>query len=192
MKEIILVANGKGWSESPREGVSWGINHILMQRPVDMVFEIHDLKEKFARFDEGAHHVRAMKIAAKENIPYMVRSHDEPIPIHIRKVYPLETITKFFGTDLIGSSFDAMMAMAIYSGYESIKTYGFQMKRNATHDNQRESALFWIGQAMGRGIQMYWHKYKDNPEHSDMFLTRDGKVYGFDIPQRLWDYTNVI
>jgi hypothetical protein len=157
-----------------------------------MVFEIHDLKEKFARVDSGEHHARAMKRGARDNVPYMVRSAEEPVPIHIRRVYPLASIIEFFGTDLIGSSFDAMMAMAIYSGYQSIKVYGFLMKRGREYDHQRDSAHFWWGQAMGRGIKMYWHKYKDNPEFSDMMQTRDGLVYGFGIPQRKWDYTNVI
>lgn len=191
MREIILVANGKGWSESPLEGTCWGTNHILMQRPVDMVFEIHDLAKKFARPEDGEHHVRAMNRGARENIPYMVRSDDEPVPDRIRRVYPLEDVITFFKTDLIGSSFDAMMAYAIYCGYQSIKVYGFLMKRGREYDHQRDSAHFWWGQTMARDIKMYWHKYKDNPDFSDMMQTRDGLVYGFGIPQRQWDYTNV-
>jgi len=190
LDKITLIANGKGWSESPRDSPSWGTNHILMNRPVDMVFEIHDLRKKFSSEPSGAHHARAARRGARDNVPYMVRSADEPVAEHIKRVYPWEEIFNFFGTDLIGSSFDAMMAYAIYSGYKHFDIYGFLMKRGREYDHQRDSAHFWIGQLMGRGLSFYWHQYQ-GIAFSDMMQTRDGLVYGLGVPQKKWPYMPV-
>ena len=190
-----LIANGKGWVEAPQRrlnGECWGVNHILMQRPVDMVFEIHDLQEKFSR-PLGAHCHRALKRAIRDNIPYVVRSETEPyVPEKIRVVYPWEEVFQYHGTDLIGSTFDAMMAYALYTEkFSEIYVYGFLMRRGRQYDHQRDSAHFWLGYCMGRGVKFFWNQYKGKP-FSDMMRTVDGRVYGLGIPQRLWPYMSVM
>lgn len=52
------------------------------------------------------------------------------------------------------STFAWMMAMAIYEGFDRIQVYGFAMGTKSEYLHQAPGATFWIGQALGRGIDI--------------------------------------
>ena len=66
------------------------------------------------------------------------------------------------------STFDYMIALAIYEGFQRIEIYGFEM--DAEYRDQRDGGLFWIGFALGRGIDVYL------PEGNTIF---DPLIYGY-------------
>ena len=52
------------------------------------------------------------------------------------------------------SSFDFLMGLAIYEGFERIECYGFEMGSDTEYRYQREGAAYWIAQCDARGIEL--------------------------------------
>lgn len=89
-----------------------------------------------------------------------------PVPSCVR--YPIEEVTEYiYGDKLVkglpsshvtqdfySSSFDYMMALAIYERWDVIELYGFEMGSLTEYRYQREGGAFFIGQAIARGIQV--------------------------------------
>lgn len=193
MKKLIILGKGPGWSECPKPTIDvpvWSMTNILIKRTdVSMVFEIHDLREKLGRVGEGYLHQEAISEAIRLNIPYVVREHWDFLPHLNQVVYPYEEVVNHFGIDLFGCSMDAMLALAIYQGYEEIHLHGTGQHRGSTWDYQIESINFWLGVCFGRGIRLYIHHW-GGVRHTDILTTHDGLVYGFGGKQRVFDYTN--
>lgn len=68
------------------------------------------------------------------------------------------------------STFAYMMALAIYEMFERIELYGFEMSGGDEFVPQKACAEFWIGYALGRGIEVVL------PEGSQLAW---GPLYGF-------------
>jgi hypothetical protein len=114
------------------------------------------------------------------NIPIYMRNHFEEIPLSIE--YPVQTernlLMKFWrgkeNINYLTSSFAYMLPIAILEGFERIEMYGFEMSDNAEYVQQKACAEFWMGYALGKGIEIY------TPEgcqilHSDLY---GGRGYG--------------
>lgn len=187
-KTLHLCGLGPGWSLCPpmNEGrMIWGINNILVRREVNYVFEIHNFYEKFNRVKGGHVHQMATRLASGSKTPYIVREHWDFIP-HIKQViYPFGAIFQHFQTDLIGCSFDAMLALAIYTGWKNIQVYGFGANLASQYDYQVPSNNFWLGVCTGAGVNINFHSI-GGLRHSDIMRTVDGMVYGLDQPQGKW------
>jgi hypothetical protein len=78
--------------------------------------------------------------------------------------YPLEDIVqKYLGKlrrgDKISryftNSLSYLIAMALYEGFQRIEIYGFEMAHNTEYVSQKANAEFWLGIALGRGIEVY-------------------------------------
>lgn len=52
------------------------------------------------------------------------------------------------------SSVTYAIALAIYQGYERIEIYGIEMETTTEYKRQRDGVTFWIGIALGRGIEV--------------------------------------
>ena len=52
------------------------------------------------------------------------------------------------------SSVAYAIAYAIYKGYERIELYGIEMESTTEYMHQRDGVTFWIGVALGRGIEV--------------------------------------
>ncbi len=63
------------------------------------------------------------------------------------------------------------IAYAIYLGYERIELYGIEMATETEYLMQRDGVTFWVGIAMGRGIEVVI------PEQSGMFRSL---MYGYE------------
>jgi len=90
---------------------------------------------------------------------YMLEEYDD-VPNAVK--YPLAEVSKALGGLRIGnknkikfyhSTFDYMIALAIYEGYKRIEIYGFEFGGKYKH--QRFSAYTWKGIALGKGIELY-------------------------------------
>jgi hypothetical protein len=53
------------------------------------------------------------------------------------------------------SSFAYEMALALYEGFERIEIYGFDMSATDEFAPQKACAEFWIGMALGMGVEIY-------------------------------------
>jgi hypothetical protein len=196
MLQVIITGKGPGWSDCPKptpETPVWGVTSIMRKNPyVSKVFEIHDLAEKFGRKHEGWTHQEAAIIAGNAGIPYVVREHWDLLPSNLpQEIYPLEEVIAEFGTDFIGCTMDACIALAIYQGYESIHIYGGGQHRDSEYDYQIDSLNFWLGVCTGRKIEFYLHQW-GGVKHTDVLTTINGTVYGFDIEQRKFQYFNTM
>jgi hypothetical protein len=196
MKKVIILGKGPGWSECPEptaEVPVWSMTNILVKRTaVTKVFEIHNLRKKFDRpRGEGLMHQEACREAQRLGIPYVVREHWDFLPNLIQHVYPWKDVFAEFNIDFIGCSMDAMIALAIHQGYESIHLHGTGQHRGSVYDYQVESINFWLGVCVGRKLEFYIHHW-GGVRHSDILTTRDGLVYGLGGPMKLFSYTNTV
>ena len=69
------------------------------------------------------------------------------------------------------SSFDFLMGLAIYEGFERIECYGFEMGSDTEYKYQREGAAYWIAQCDARGIELVL------PENTALLKN---KLYGYE------------
>jgi hypothetical protein len=94
--------------------------------------------------------------------PIYMQFHYPEIPDSVE--YPLEDIVqKYIGKlrhgDKISryftNSLAYMVALAMYEGFQRIEIYGFEMAHDTEYVTQKANAEFWIGLALGRGIEIY-------------------------------------
>jgi hypothetical protein len=103
--------------------------------------------------------------------PIYLWSSDTSIPAST--VYPLEHIQDYFKTARFGSSFDWLIALAIFEKFEQIEIVWCRMKDGVEIRNQLPTANYWIGQAEARGIPVIIH--------GDSALHQPEKRYGYEI-----------
>lgn len=161
-----IVGKGSGWEKAPDNNV-WGITQLICRRPVNRVIDMNDysLWGKLEA-DEAE---KAKKIAKANQIEYIDRDN-----------YPLQTIIQEFKTDYFGSTVDYALALAIHEGFSEIHMYGVNMANNEEYAYQKPSCEFWIGYAMGMGIEIVNHS-----KLSSLLHTKDSKLYGYGIDQGL-------
>jgi hypothetical protein len=196
MQRVIITGKGPGWSDCPRptpETPVWGVTTIMRKNPyVTKVFEIHDLIEKMGRLHEGRGHQESAILAGNAGIPYVVREYWNHLPSNLpQEIYPIEEVIAEFGTDFIGCTMDACIALALYQGYDSIHIYGGGQHRGNEYDYQIDSLNFWLGVCTGRKVEFYLHQW-GGVKHTDILTTINGMVYGFDLEQRKFPYFNSI
>jgi len=72
--------------------------------------------------------------------------------------YPLEEVLSLAqGIRYITSSISAAIGLAIHKGYRKIEIYGVEMETDSEYGEQRQGVAFWIGIAIGRGIEVEFH-----------------------------------
>ena len=126
-------------------------------------FQIH-ATESWKRYI-AKRDVRGHATWLKENpldIPIYMQYWQEEVPKSIG--YPLhEVVEKVFalfrrGEDKVKyftSTFAYMMGIAVLEDFERIEIYGFEMSDDIEYVKQKACAEFWIGIAMGRGVEVY-------------------------------------
>jgi hypothetical protein len=171
MRRVALL----GGAEETRAGVAqskadeiWTLNWSYLYDYVpriDRLFEMHPVwlyattdKEEWAK---PRKHWDWLRTQPRDYPVYMLRH----IPEVINCIsYPIDEISAYLFGDLLSrggqaqdffsSSFDYMMALAIYEGWDVIELYGFEMGSLTEYRYQREGAAFFIGQAIARGIRV--------------------------------------
>jgi len=193
MKTVALVGFAKATRDAVAKSkadeiwtVGWGYAYDFIPR-IDRLFEMHPIW-LYQMTIKPAYHVPRqhwMWLHQPRDYPvYLLRELPE-VPNSIS--YPIQEVTDFlFGnkltkggdpTSFYSDSFDYMMALAIYEGFECIEIYGFEMGTNTEYRYQREGANLFVGLAMGRGIQV---KLQSNSA-----LLR-GRKYGYEGGQMIF------
>ncbi len=180
---ISLVGKGLGWEKAPKEGEVWGVNDLIMRRPLSKLFHMHDLDKTEYELREGQEVNEVLRLKVREDsVPiYSVKKYPG-LPTSIR--YPIEGVVKYFGVDYFNSCIDYMVAYAIMKidklafSLPSIDLYGICMRPASHWIHQKAGVEFWIGVANGMGIEVNIHGPK-----SELLRTKNRKLYGFNIMQ---------
>ena len=134
MKDVHIIAKGKGWDNAPETGETWGVNDIILRRDqLSVSFHMHDM-EWIKRKEEGSLKLIIAK-AEKENIPIMTTKKVKWIPTS--ESYPLDEVINRFKSNYFGSSIDYMVALALYRDYDEINLYGVNMVLKKEYERQR-------------------------------------------------------
>jgi len=82
----------------------------------------------------------------------------EVYPDVIRSVrFPLEEIQERFHISYFTSSVAYALALACVRGYKRVELYGVEMETNTEYQYQRDGVTFWIGVALGCGMEVDAH-----------------------------------
>lgn len=165
---VNIIGRGRGWEDAPRDELSWGITLINLQRPVDLVIDMNVYDDGRWGETERLGAVASKALAWKNNIPYICLDN-----------YPIDDILNHFKVDYFNSTVDYAIALAIYNKYTQIKCWGVNMANNTEYAEQKGGVEFWLGYAMGTGIDI-----QVNGSYSRILKTKDGKMYGYDLPQK--------
>jgi len=147
--KIIIIGKGSGWKDAPIEGETWGVNDLLLRRPVKLTFQMHDI-DKLA--NEPGHSIKKeIEEINRLGIPVITSAGHKLLPTAI--LFPAEEMPVKYFT----SSISIMMAYAIYKGATEIELYGVALALDKEYAHQRPAVEFWIGYAMGKGIKVIVH-----------------------------------
>ncbi len=144
----------------------WGLNEahaFKWMSKADRWFQIHSetsVKREVQKRDVKGHYDWLKK--NEWNIPIYMSHLDEEVPHST--VYPLSDVcdmafknfrrgdakVKYFT-----STFAYYMGLALLEKFERIEIYGFELSGDVEYVKQKACAEFWIGQALGRGIEIY-------------------------------------
>ena len=132
----------------------WGENEshaFAFFERADAWFQVHNsYKKKIAKRGVVGHYDWLQR--NEWNIPIYMPKLDKSIPQST--LYPLEEICdsllgKLYRGDkhikYFNSSFDYMMALAVYRKFHRIEIYGFDMAGDNEYSLQKPSAEFWLG-----------------------------------------------
>jgi hypothetical protein len=145
--------------------LNWSYKYPWLEKPISRLFEMHPIwlyadadKEEWSKPKE---HWEWRQDGEKGYPIYMLGDIPQ-IPSCVR--YPIEDVSRYiFGERLIydnephdffTSSFDYMLALAIYEKWDVIELYGFEMGSVTEYRYQREGAAFFIGTAVAKGIKV--------------------------------------
>jgi hypothetical protein len=145
----------------------WGLNesHAFSQwfKRADRWFQIHateSWKRYIAKRDVRGHFDWLKR--NPWNIPIYMQYYNDLVPNS--RDYPLhEVVHKFFHNFWRGdqhvkyftSTFAYMMGIALLEGFERVEVYGFEMADEIEYVKQKACAEFWIGLALGLGVEVY-------------------------------------
>lgn len=155
-------------------------NHWTTGKPCHGVFQMH--APPIWKSDNSGRHPGHFNWLKKTNIPVWMQEHFEDVPAS--RKYPLEEITAALLPNLTRNDGDLyesaapyftsttayMLALAIYQGYQQIYLYGIEMASDTEYVRQRDGVTFWIGVAIGRGINVVLQKKS---------LLMAGPLYGY-------------
>jgi hypothetical protein len=165
-KSVNIIGKGKTWVDAPLDGFSMGITQLILRRPVSMVIDMNVYTDGRWGSQERADADKARKICGERGIDYIDLSN-----------YPLREIIEKFDTDYFSSTVDYAIALALYLGYDDINLYGVTLSI-ADYSTLKCGCDFWCGYAKGLGAKVTVHG------QSTVMRTVDGKVYGYDMPQK--------
>lgn len=169
--KIIIIGKGPGWERAPMEGETWGVNDLILRRPVKLAFEMHDidrhLKVDCQYMKKKAEIVEANKLG----IPVITREKHKLLPTAIP--FPIDEMPYRYFTNSIAY----MIAYAIYKKATEIELFGVPMLYVEEYTKQVPCVEFWLGYAMAKGIKVTVHGptniFSSEPYHG---------LYGYD-----WD-----
>lgn len=207
-RKLILVGKGDGWKNAPIQGdfEIWGVNDLVVERHVDMEFDMHRLDERWdpdieskvsamdltkcqadAKFQENLNTVigltRTVNKCTELNVPLMTLKHYDFAPTSIE--YPLDDVIQDLRSDNFTNGIDYMIAYAVHCGvFTDIDLYGINMAMGSEYEWEKPGCDFWLGVAKGRGIRV---NIKSNV--TLLLKPRDGMLYGYRTRQTFKEET---
>ena len=159
MKDILnIIGRGRGCRHGLKQpGEVWVVN---VYRPgATMLFQMHD--PTIPEIE------RNIQKAIDEGIPYTGLNN-----------YPLDLLIDHFKTNFFSNSICYMLAFGIYKEFKKIDLWGCNIRSNANrvvdfYVKNHPGVEFWIGMAMGRGIEICIHG------DSALLTLPGGKMYGY-------------
>lgn len=147
--KIIIIGKGPGWENAPMEGETWGVNNLILRRPVKLSFQVHDIDWQL-KYD-----INQIKDQIKEinrlGIPVIVAKKHKLLPTSI--VFPINRMPFEYFT----GSISYMIAYAIYKRATEIDLYGISFFLRKEFLIERPCVEFWLGQVMARGMKVTVH-----------------------------------
>ena len=113
--KVIIIGKASGWENAPMEGETWGVNGLILRRPVKLAFQMHDIDEIYKNFKEEIDKVNEL------NIPVITQKKHKLLPTAIP--FPLDEMPIKYFTNSIAY----MIAYAIYKKAKEIEMYGVAM-----------------------------------------------------------------
>lgn len=154
LDKIIILAQGPTWyrvmDETPKNCEIWGSNCIYRDHKVDRLFIGHDIRGIFLHDDgEFVDNINKLGIPVYTNQLYKVLENNAMIPI----VEIMDEFKQAFFLNVIAY----MLAVAIMQKPKTIQLFGVDMRPDAgdeTYSNEKGSVEYWLGVAIGRGIEI--------------------------------------
>jgi hypothetical protein len=161
---VIIIGKGEGWKNAPEKGVGrqiWGVNDICLRRPVDLVFNMHDL-DKHKKHGLFKKTVEFINLAS---LPVITQKKYDYIPTS--EAFPLHHFA--FHRRYFTNSIDYMVAYAWYLNNSRphhddplpifmIEMYGVVMASGTEYAHQRPSLEYWIGTFEAEGAEVLIHE----------------------------------
>lgn len=148
--KVIIIGKGRGWENAPVEGETWGVNDLVVRRPVKLVFEMHNTDLMLEQKPEYMQ--KLIEKIDEFSVPVVTQKKHEFFPAAIP--FPLDEMPVKYFT----SSIAYMVAYAIYKKATEIEMFGVALGLEGEYIEQRPCAEFWIGYAMAKGIKITVHK----------------------------------
>lgn len=114
-------------------------------------FQLHK-RESFARPENHNDPNHLAWLKQKHPFPIFMQEKHKDIPSSIR--FPIEKICKEFG-NYFSSTLAYLVAWAYIEGYKRVELYGFEMGSDSEYWGQRANAVYIIGKARGKGMDVY-------------------------------------
>ncbi len=149
----------------------WAFNEAVLadwMKRVDAIFQMHDAPiwknplnrndGKFSNWIIKDHPYPIYMLDKYGEVPasykYPLKEIcDSLLPLFYRGMHKNKRILLKYFT----SSVCYALALAIYKGYECIQLFGVEMESNTEYAYQRDGVIFWIGIALGKGIEVNIH-----------------------------------
>lgn len=140
MKIVQIVATGMGYREHDVSTETWCLLKAFLKGVrADRIFSMDGLNLDMVRKNEITKDEIQKKIG---DTPFITNDN-----------FPLEK----FPYQYFSNSVCYMLALAIEEGYERIELYGVNQAGLFEYMEQRKAVEFWLGVAIGRGIEIYIH-----------------------------------
>jgi hypothetical protein len=162
----------------------WGLNRLWSALPgkrFDRWFEIHSIPGLYLEGEDHPADKDHLAFLAKFAGPIYIRPQDMgTIPCPSAQPYALNAVLRDFAVPpdrhCFSNSISYMIAYAIAMRFKEIHVFGVDMAQDqllsAEYRQQRPSCEFFLGIAVGRGIQIYL------PPGSDLLIS--DHLYGFE------------
>ena len=159
----------------PVAGEIWSLNNCYeVFAPSSMkyctrIFEMHKMEKRgLDQMKDGRTHAWHLDQLGRMG-HRIIMQHPHP-NIAMSEAYPIEEVVSSFGLKYFTGTPAYMVAMAIKEHYSEIRVYGFD-QMDWEHILQRESFVWWLGFAAGRGMAV---------SGKLTFLERGRRLYGYE------------
>ena len=159
MKDLIILAKGNSRLACPFDADEvWGVNDVgsfpeFRNKKITRCFTFDPRDEKFLKECRENGEIWSWQ-------PYA------------DKKYPLEEVINKFGTKYFTNTLSYMFALALYEGWERVRTYGVDAPYGGIYFMEKSGLEYWIGRLQQAGVQV------DTHDCAGILKTHDNLLYG--------------